>query len=62
MAGCGDANKGAAVCRFRAADGGLDNWTYDGTVYQSNATWAGVGGNWVDFYEVLPSEYDGTTL
>ena len=66
MAGCGDAKKGAAVCRFRATDGKLNNWTYDGAVYESNSTWAGVGGNWIDFYEVpdffpLTNAKTGTT-
>jgi sucrose-6-phosphate hydrolase SacC (GH32 family) len=51
MAGCGGSD-GAAVCRFRASDLSLSNWTYDGKVYVSNSTWTGVGGNWVNFYEV----------
>jgi len=51
MMGCGG-SKGAAVCRFRATDTTLSNWTFSGMLFQSNTTWSGVGGNFVNFYEV----------
>ena len=50
--GGGKGPQGAAVCRFKATDVSLANWTYDGLLFQSNSTWSGVGGRFVSVYEV----------
>jgi hypothetical protein len=52
--GCSAKRKenGAGVCRFKARDDTLANWTYDGTIFESNTTWSVMGSNWINFYEV----------
>ena len=54
MMGCSAKAKvnGAGVCRFKALDNTLANWTYDGNIFESNSTWSVMGGNWINFYEV----------
>ena len=54
MMGCSatHAENGAGVCRFKANDDTLANWTFDGNLFESNATWSAMGANWISFYEV----------